>query len=376
MSEHASPTPYHPVIGLGIRFDLAADSIHHRGMSKSSTLLRYPEGLRYHGLAVSYAALAYLAGLVGLFSVSWLVKLGATVLLAHSMIIAAYIVHEAAHNTVFKKQQYNLVLGRLMSWICGGSYNKFEDIRFKHLRHHVENDDIVWFDYENFFLDHPVVSRVTHILEWFYIPAHEVIMHAVMVFNSFIIPERREQRIYNISIIVTRGILFSALVWLSGWAAFLYVVAYMLMLIVLRFMDGLQHDYDYTLTLFSPQRSPHRGDLEWEQEHTFSVPLSLSYPWVNWLTLNFGYHNAHHARPEQPWYRLPEIHHDMFGDDRLAIIPLWQQLKIYHQGRVRRLVKWDDSATDAPTPEGKAFLLAAQRAEVYGGNAASFLTAH
>ena len=39
--------------------------------------------------------------------------------------------------------------------ICGASYSTFEDIRYKHFRHHVDNDDVVWFDYEKFFLSHP-----------------------------------------------------------------------------------------------------------------------------------------------------------------------------------------------------------------------------
>ena len=338
--------------------------------------MRYSEGWFYHGLVVSYALVGYVLGIVGILATDWLIKVPSVFLLSHAMIIAAYMVHEAGHNTVFRRQKHNERLGRLMSWICGASYNKFEDIRFKHHRHHIENDDIVWFDYEKFFLGNPWVYHVTRVLEWCYIPAHEVIMHSIMVFNSFVIPERRKQRAYNLSVIVVRGLLFALLAYVSVLAALLYVVAYLIMLVVLRFMDSLQHDYDYTLTLFSPKRSPHRGDLEWEQEHTFSVPLSIRYPLINWLTLNFGYHNAHHAQPNEPWYRLPAIHREMFGDDEAAVIPFMQQLKIYHRGRVARLVKWDDSEPDAPTPEGKEFLQAAQAGQLYGGNAASFLTAH
>lgn len=338
-------------------------------------MLKSPEGLRYHGLAVTYTVVLYIAGLAGLLASALWVNLFATVLLAHGMTIAAYMVHEAGHNTVFKMQRHNVWLGRVMSWLCGASYNKFEDIRFKHFRHHVENDDIVWFDYEKFFLDHQIVYRITRALEWCYIPAHDLVMHAVMVVNSYVIPERREQRIYNTAVIVARAALFIVLAAVSLKAAVLYVAAYLLMMVVLRFMDSLQHDYEYTLTLFSNERSPHRGDLDWEQEHTFSVPLSLKYPLVNWLTLNFGYHNAHHARPDQPWYRLPGIHREMYGDDPEMVIPFMQQLRIYHQGRVVRIVKWDDSATDAPTPEGRDFLRAARFGDVAGGNAASFLTA-
>ena len=60
----------------------------------------------------------------------------------------------------------------------------------------------------------------------------------------------------------------------------------------------------------------------------------------------------------------------MFGADSDSVIPIRSQLKIFHKQRVARIVG-NHSEDD---PEGHDFLLAAQRAEVYGGNAASFLT--
>jgi hypothetical protein len=53
---------------------------------------------------------------------------------------------------------------------------------------------------------------------------------------------------------------------------------------------------------------------------------------------------------------------------------LSRQLAIFHRGRVRRIIKWDDGAVDARTPTGPDFLKAARAAQVDGGNAASFLT--
>lgn len=343
-------------------------------MTAFAVAFRETAGIRWHGGAVLYSLVAYVAGLAGLLQSNLWISGIATLVLAHGMVIAAYMVHECGHNTVFRKQIHNQYLGRFLTWICGASYGTFEDIRYKHLRHHVDNDDVVWFDYERFFLEHPLILRGTQILEWFYVPAHDLIMHAVMVFTSFIIPQRRDQRPRNVAVILVRGSLFLLLIALSPKAAVLYCVAYLIMIQVLRFMDSLQHDYAYRLNLYSNERSPHKGDSRWEQEHTFSVPLSLRYEWLNWLTLNFGYHNAHHARPAMPWYRLPVLHREMFGDDPAMVVPLSRQLSIFHRGRVRRIIKWDDEAVDARTPTGHDFLRAAQRAEVDGGNAASFLT--
>jgi fatty acid desaturase len=135
-------------------------------------------------------------------------------------------------------------------------------------------------------------------------------------------------------------------------------------------MDSLQHDYPYSLTLFEFDKPPRKGDFEWEQEHTFSNPHTLSVDWMNWFTLNFGFHNAHHDDMSVPWYRLPAKHREMFGADPGAVIPLWAQLKIFHKQRVNRIF----GNHEGIVPEGREFLVAARRAEVYGGNAASFLT--
>lgn len=340
------------------------------GLSKIHAVLNEPEGLRYHGLAVLYAVSGYVLGLAGLFAESWAVNALAVLLLAHAMVIAAYLVHECGHNLVFRSVRHNAVLGRALTWLCGASYGTYEDIRYKHFRHHVDVDDVVWFDYERFFREHPLVLRITRVLEWFYIPAHDLLMHGIMVFTSFIIPQRRNQRRRNVTVIVIRGGLFLALCWFFPKVAVLYAVAYLLMMTVLRFMDSVQHDYSYNLTLFEFGKPPRKGDYAWEQEHTFSNPQSFRREWPNWLTLNFGWHNAHHADMKVPWYRLPAKHRELFGEDPELVIPLSAQLKIFHKQRVRRIV----GNHTGNEPFGREYLKAARRAEVYGGNAASFLT--
>ena len=334
--------------------------------------LNEPAGLVYHGGALAYSLVAYVAGFAGLLSAGWLANAAGTLLLAHGMVVAAYLVHECAHNTVFRRQSDNARLGRALTWLCGACYSTYEDIRYKHFRHHVDNDDVVWFDYETFFDRHPVLTRFIKALEYVYVPAHEILMHALMAFSSFVIPQRRGQRFRNVTVLAVRGILFVALALYSPKAALLYVVAYMLMLHVLRFMDMLQHDYPYTTSLFDPSRAPHKGDAAWEQAHTFSNPLSLRRPWLNALVLNFGYHNAHHADMSVPWYRLPALHRRLTDDDPAAVIPFRAQVALYHRNRVRRV----HNPQPADNPKGPDYLATARSGRgPVGGNAASFLTA-
>jgi len=331
-----------------------------------------PEGLFYHGLAVLYALTLYGLGLYGLWAESGVLNLLAVIVLAHGMTIAAYMIHECGHNTVFRQNKHNALLGTALTWICGACYGKYEDIRYKHFRHHVDNDDVVWFDYEAFFRRHPQVYRATRFLEFFYIPAHDLIMHFIMIFTSFIIPQRRDQRRRNVGVILVRGGIYGLALWYAPQVALLYAIAYMIMITVLRFMDGIQHDYPYHLNLFTDERSDKKGNLDWEQEHTFSNVLSFRYPWPNWLVLNFGYHNAHHAKPTTPWYELPRVHRELFGDDPAKIIPLWPQLVLFHRYRTFRVFH---DAPGLPEVEGREFLEAARQSRVTGGNAASFLTA-
>ena len=63
-------------------------------MHPSTGFLREPDGLRYHGGAVAYALCAWSVGVAGILHPAWSVNLLAVLLLAHGMVIAAYMVHE------------------------------------------------------------------------------------------------------------------------------------------------------------------------------------------------------------------------------------------------------------------------------------------
>ena len=329
------------------------------------------KGRQWHSGAIAYSLTAYVVGWWLLFSSGWAGFIPGALLLGHGMIIAAYMIHECAHNTVFTVSRHNNELASWLGWICGSCYGTVEDIRTKHFRHHVENDDVVWFDYEGFFKKHPLVYRITIFLEWCFIPAHCILMHTIMVFTAFIIPQRRNQLPRNVGVILVRFSLLAALAVSAPVALVGYLFAYMLMIIVLRFVDGLEHDYPYRTNLYTDEVSEHKGDLEWEQEHTFSPILSWRYEWVNWLILNFGYHNAHHAKPTTPWFDLPSLHRELFGEDPDTVIRLWPQLVMYVRYRRYRIFH---NAPGLEPASGKDFLRAAQSAQLTGGNAASFLT--
>jgi len=332
-----------------------------------------PQGLWYHGGALLYGVGGYALGLAGLFSDSLWINGGAVLLLGHAMTICAYLIHECGHNTVFRSNEANARLGRFLNWICGTSYGTFEDIRYKHFRHHMDNDDAVWFRHEAFIARHPRLAQWIKLLEWFYIPAYDMVMHFITMFTAFIIPQRRDQMPRNVVVLVVRGGVFLAVLWYAPKAALLYLVAYMIMMHILRFKDGIQHDYDGNPTLFEDNPPSRYGGRASEQAHTFSNPECLKYDWPNYFTLCFGFHNAHHKRPTVPWYRLPAYHRETFGADPERVIPLPAQLRMYHRYRVQRVTQSGGDLDGLPAPWGAEYLQRARAARLYGGNAVSFL---
>ena len=338
-------------------------------MNHKATLgvFKEPQGMLCHGGAFLYVTGGYILGLLGTLHDSWFVAVAATALLGHAMVIGAYMIHECAHNTVFRNNQHNAWLGTLLMWVCGVPYETYEDIRYKHFRHHVDNADIVWYSLRSFGDNHPYLLRIILLFEWFYLPVHEAVQHIMMCFVPFLIAQRREQRTRVVVVSIVRICLFCTLAYLIWKAAILYLVAYAFMIHVLRWMDGLQHDYGSNPIMYENVEIPNRGDSIWEQVHTFSNMHSLKWPWINWFTLNFGYHNAHHHLPTAPWYRLPALHRELFHDDPSEIIPLKSQLAIYHRERVRRI------SQRGPPLEGRDFLRGAQSKLVQGGNGVSFL---
>ena len=169
-------------------------------------------------------------------------------------------------------------------------------------------------------------------------------------------------------VVLIRGAAFTAILVVSAKAALLYLLAYLLFMTVLRFMDAFQHNYEIHLTLDTPDApAPFRGDRDYEERNTYSNFLSRRWPWLNLLVLNFNYHNAHHAKPTVPWHQLPALHHDLYPTACPQQLGFLEQLRSYHNNRVARVLSPDYGSTNVRT--------ALDEGRLVGANALSFLTA-
>jgi fatty acid desaturase len=135
--------------------------------------------------------------------------------------------------------------------------------------------------------------------------------------------------------------LLGAVAWFSLKAVLLYFLAYALLLATLDFFDAFHHTFDQYFTDADAPVLLGDRDRNYEQANTYSNVVSARHPWLNLLTLNFGYHNAHHERASVPWYRLPVLHRELFGGSKRELMSVREVLRSFHRNRLKRVLDDD-----------------------------------
>ncbi len=331
---------------------------------------RSPDGVWPNLLILSYVLGGWAGGVALLVLAPLWWKLVGVVLTAHALVIAAYLIHEFAHQSIFASQQDNARWGTLMGWLTGSCYADFAELRHKHMRHHVDRADVLTYDYKALLMRHGWLRHSVIALEWAYVPAVEFIMHGYVMLLPFVAASKRQRRPRTIAILLVRTAAFALLGWLSPLALAGYALAWVLMLHVLRFVDAYQHTYDAVAVLQGGDIPNDKvRDREYEQRNTYSNVVFAHWPLADWLLLNFTYHNAHHARPIEPWYKLPALHATLYPRDYAQVLAMGRLLAAYHRYRVRRLVT-DDYGDVVETADGQL-----DPNGFFGAVGVSFLTA-
>lgn len=305
--------------------------------SMSLGIFRDREGAILNSLVLMWVGLGWAMSflLMSAEGMGWNV-LG-VLLCAHTMMLAAYLVHEAVHQTLFTLQNANTAVGEAMSFIAGSCYASFERIRHLHIRHHMDRADVTCFDFAGLLRRSPVLCRTLEILEWAYIPAVEVLMHLQIVWRPVFVGAQRRYLARSMGMLAVRGALLILLAWWSLKALLLYLLAYGLMLQALNFFDAWHHTFEQIFVDADEPVPPHERSRAYEEKNTYSNVVSVCHPWLNFLILNFGYHNAHHQRASVPWYRLPRFHQSLYQEQPTALMPLSELLVSWHRNRVRRV---------------------------------------
>jgi fatty acid desaturase len=345
-----------------------------------SGIFRRADGVLPNLLVITYTIVGWPVGILLLVQPQWTLNLVGVLLTAHTLIYSGYLIHDCAHHAIFRSAAANDRLGKFMTWINGACLANYAGLKKKHLRHHADRLDVVTFDYRATLRRFPPWLRAAVLgLEWCYVPAVELVMRALVIAAPFTAeatqsddPQahaaNRAARVRVLLFAAVRIAGFAVLGFVSLKALVLYALAYLLFLNVLRFMDAFQHTYDVFVsrTLAAAAADPRR-DLNYEYENTYSNLVAEQPGWLNLLVLNFAYHNAHHVRPAEPWYRLPALHRSLYGEGRdRQVIPCRELLASFHRYRVQRVLAADYGSV---APTGK-------RAESFmGAVGVSFLTA-
>ncbi len=305
---------------------------------------RYADGVWPNVAALSLTLLGWPLGILLMTTEAWPLVAAGFLLTSIALIWSAYFIHEFAHLAIFKSPEANRRWGTLMTWLNGSCIARFDDLRKKHMRHHVERADVITFDSQGFLRRSPAIFRNAVLaLEWLYFPAVEFLMRGFVIARAWKRGGTSRRRL--VTILAVRIAAFALLGWVSPLALGLYFVAYLLMVTVLRFADCFQHTYEaYPIDDDTPMPPELIRDKEYEQANTFTNVVGLDNFWGNLVWLNFGFHNAHHERPIVPWHRLPALHRELYGDAYAQVVTVPELLKAFHVHRVRRVLSPDYGA--------------------------------
>lgn len=310
-------------------------------MTALARYFRYPDGIWPNVAALSFTLLGWLLGIVLMTLEAWPLVAVGFLMTSIALIWSAYFIHEFAHLAIFQSAAANRRWGTLMTWLNGSCIAHFDDLRKKHMRHHVERADVITFDVQGCLRRAPASFRIAVLaLEWLYFPAVEFLMRGFVIERAWKRGGASRRRL--VGILALRISAFALLGWLSPLALALYFAAYLLMVTVLRFADCFQHTYEaYPIDDDTPLPPELIRDKQYEQANTFTNVVGLHSFWGNLLWLNFGFHNAHHERPIVPWHRLPALHRELYGDAYSQVVTVPELLKAFHVHRVRRVLSPD-----------------------------------
>jgi len=331
-------------------------------------LFRDRHGAVANSLVLIWTSLGWLASFALMAAPAPWLNIAGVLLCVHTMVLAAYLIHEAAHQTLFVDHAANRRIGETMSFIAGSSYASFERIRFMHIRHHMDRADVACFDFKRLLRRVAGLRRCVEALEWAYIPATELLMHLQVIWRPFLDRSQRRYRPRAAAMLIVRLGLLALLGLTSLKALLLYCLAYVLFLHALNFFDAFHHTFEQYFVEPDEPIPPMSGrNAAFEQANTYSNVISRRVPWLNLLELNFCYHNAHHQRASVPWYRLPAYHRELYGEAGACELPLTELLSTWHRNRVRRVFSDEYGGPRAGQGPGRAD-------QFIGAHGVSFLT--
>jgi len=261
----------------------------------------------------------------------------ATLLLTHTTIFSGLLTHEAMHNTLVGGKTINWFLGNVMTVISGAFTVSFDRLKHQHLAHHRFQVGYDGFSVTKWARAQPAwLLETLLLLEWCYVPVLSFIARVHSLTAPFLLEKHRELRTRMALALLVDATFFAVIGWWRWRALVCALISYVLMVMILRVYDCFHHVFDI-VPLDTPIAEIPVENKDYEQLHTYSSLFSRSEPWMNWLFLNYGYHNAHHFIPATHWLDLPILDEEIYGDSQQHCLIGMQVLQQFHLHRTNRI---------------------------------------
>jgi sphingolipid 4-desaturase/C4-monooxygenase len=226
---------------------------------------------------------------------SWWIVFGAAYLLGAFADHALFVmIHECAHNLLFKTRKYNTLAGILANTpqVAPSSVS----FAHYHIKHHSfqgihELDGDLPNRWEAKLINNFFIGKAIWLLLY-------------PLFQITRIPRLREIRHFN------------------GWVLLNWVVQITVSALVCYFWGA--HSFVYLLASFFFSVGLHPVGGRWIQEHYLTKGEQETYSYygvLNTVAFNVGHHNEHHDFPSIPWNRLPKVR---------STAPKWYNSLQYH----------------------------------------------
>jgi fatty acid desaturase len=263
----------------------------------------------------------------------WANLLGMT-LMIHTSIWATLLTHEFMHDTIFKKPKINYIFGVLMTIISGGCYFSYKLLKHQHIEHHRNKVGYDRFSVTTWLLSLPAVLKVAFVtLEFCYVPVLSFVSRWRNLLLPMINPQYKNLRLRIIVVFILQSTFFTTIYLIHSWSILYALLAHIVMLNVLRVYDC----YHHTFAIIPLGSSIPKLEKDYEQKNTYSSLISRKHYWLNWIFLNYGYHNAHHYKPHAHWYELPRIDADLYQESEIHCILFPDLVLWYHRNRIKRI---------------------------------------
>ncbi|HLO88320.1 MAG TPA: fatty acid desaturase [Nostocaceae cyanobacterium] len=287
-------------------------------------------------IMIIYTLIGHVLGLYLVLSHQiWLNLLG-IILISHTSILAALLSHEFMHDTIFHQPKFNYWFGVLMSGINGASYVSFKLLKQQHIDHHHNKVGYDGFSITTWTLSLPSILQALIVaLEFCYIPVLSFISRWRSLTVPLIEAKYQHLRVRIVTVFICRSLFFACLFLIHPWSLLYIFCAHTAMINILRVYDC----YHHTFKIIPQGSAIPKLEKNYEQKNTFSSLISLKYYWLNWLFLNYGYHNAHHHKPNANWILLSQINHELYGNSQAHCILFKDLIYWYHKNRINRIFR-------------------------------------